>query len=230
MRHWTAIGARRGPAGSGQAVADAGRAVHDRDGEVLHERGFWRPSSMTTTVAPWPDASLTPPAGPATRWSAPNGRGGAVRRPLRRPCGGRRPGSVRREFRRSRAGESRLSPMARSMPASARAVGVLPAPPAVKLPMQITGRSDVCRAGASSALRPRRRGGRPGRAAGRRAKVGAATRRPAPASEARSELHLDDEGFDRLERALDRAAERLHGVAGGPRHFPGQGRDSTGAG
>ena len=117
-------------------------AVDDGERRSLRSDGFCRPSSMTMTLAPLAAARRAPAsrsrattvgahAGEEQRLVADIGRAVPCQR---RPEPGRRAGRHSRALRKAGA-----APSSRSTRASASAVGVLPAPPAVKLPTQITG-------------------------------------------------------------------------------------------
>ena len=195
--------------------------------------GFCKPSSMTIALAPSAIASRAP-AGRSreTMAGAIRAREGAARR--RRRAAPWRPGSTRTGpagARHSRGRERTGARPPRSAScASARAVGVLPAPPAVKLPTQITGTPARSPARAHA---PRRDGAVERRSTGvsRRAGNGTASARPrrrAPASAPRLELHLSDEGLDRLHGAVDRARRARATVSAAClRHVARQGRDPT---
>src|SRR5262249_4334271 len=107
------------------------------------------------------------------------------------------------------------SPAAASMRATASAVGVLPAPPTVKLPMQTTGA-------------PPRRPRPPRRACATAPQIAASGASRAGAREASPhqnegsrmglevfEANLHEIGFERGERTLEPAAELGHGLACG---------------
>ncbi len=170
-----------------QAVADARLAVDDGDRQILGERRVLQAVVHDDDARAARDGEpRAGRAGRARRRSGRRARAGAARRRRRRAVAGRvdqnRPG----EAAAIAAGEEEraLAQPRSASRAMASAVGVLPAPPAVKLPTQITGtRRALARRAACAAPRPRRRRSRSRRAAAaRRGTARRAARRRAPAS------------------------------------------------
>ena len=146
-------GARRGPAGSTRPLPRPAAPSTTASARSFASEGFCSPSSITITLAP-PSAARRAPAARSRdtigRRRAGEEQGlvadirgaGARPRPAAGPAGARHSrGSGRRGSR----------PPAAAGAAAASAVGVLPAPPTVRLPTQITG------TGARAPERPMRR-------------------------------------------------------------------------
>ena len=124
------------------AVADAAPAVDDEDGKILGQRRILEAVVHHDDARAGRDRGLRARRRDrARRWSARRARAAAARRRRRpRDAATDRPAPGRRAARHSRgSGKPASRRRPRACCATAIAVGVLPAPPTVGLPMQITG-------------------------------------------------------------------------------------------
>ena len=141
-----ATGSRNGPAGMQRPLPNPAPASTARSDRSLASPGFWNPSSSTIASAPAATAARAPDARSAETQTGAKAASSSGSSPVTAAssdretrCGGPLPAVPPWP----RVTQWAATPSSASACSTAMAVGVLPAPPAVRLPMQITGTGAV---------------------------------------------------------------------------------------